>query len=254
MPVHALLLSRGGAVISAISISDGSVVRARVSAKASAVLNGRPDRCDELIGESARQRVDDGVDLLFGVCSKVFEDRAHERAAYACQFGGLEEVARHDRVYGIVTVLADSHSELEFFLLYLPRIEARLRAQYVIERGQAETSAGTEHDAEVLRVTVSRAQHPEQDACAHEGGDVLLGRIAALQELGDIAHAGAAVGLVFLRGRNGQGRADVFLWQAQQTPVSRPTAVEAFDDEGTAAPEISDLGIGRGYAEGCEQF
>jgi len=43
VPVRALLLSRGGAVISAISISDGSVVRARVSEKASAVLNGRPD-------------------------------------------------------------------------------------------------------------------------------------------------------------------------------------------------------------------
>lgn len=94
--------------------------------------------------------------------------------------GGLQEVARHDGVDGVVTVPADGQGELELLLLDLAGIKARLRGQHVIERGHVEASAGAERDAEILRVAVGGAKHPEQDAGAQEGGDIPLWRIAAL--------------------------------------------------------------------------
>ena len=120
---------------------------------------------------------------------------------------------------------------------------------YVIERGQVEASAGTQCDAEILRVAIGGAEHPEQDAGAHEGGDILRRRVAALQELDDVAHLRPAVRLVFSGRRHGAGLANVFLRQAQQAAVMRPAAVEAFDD-GAAVPEITDLGMGCRYADG----
>ena len=209
---------------------------------------------DHICGKAARQRVDHSLRLPQSVRSQIVDNGAHGQGTEASEVSCLHEMAGDDIVDRVVVIFACGHGELEFLVRNLVSIKAGLGGQHVIERGHAEAPAGGDENAEILGVTVGRAKHPKDDACAHKGCNIGFRCVAALEQVDDIAHAGAAVGLVFSRRGDRQGLAGIFLWQSQQTVVPRPAAIEALNDQCAPFSEIGDLDIRGGYAQCLQQL
>lgn len=97
-------------------------------------------------------------------------------------------------------------------------------------------------------MTVRRSDQPEDDLAAEERLPVLVGHIAALQQLHDVDHARPVPvafdgRLVFASGRHAQRLATVLLRQAQHASVLSELPIEALDDQHAAPAEGPDLGL-----------
>ena len=113
----------------------------------------------EIRGQAVHCVVDGAVRIVFDLD----QDALHEGSGYAGARRRLQEMARHDRVYGVVAIVAHSHRQLHGVTPDLAGIHIGLRRHDIVERRQAEPSAGQQEDTEILRVPVRGTQQPEHD-------------------------------------------------------------------------------------------
>ena len=76
-------------------------------------------------------------------------------------FRRLDEVARHDFLDHIVSAVADREGDRHLVSPQLAGIDGGLDRHDIVERRKTKATAGLKADAEVFRVTVSRAPQPE---------------------------------------------------------------------------------------------
>ncbi len=155
---------------------------------------------------------------------------------------------------GIMPVVAHRERQLHLVPAELVRIDCGLHRHHVIERRETKTAARTQENAEVLGVTVGRAEQPENDLRFEEEAPVRFRIVAALEDVQDRSHAWSAIGFVFARRRHGQRLTAVFLRQAQQPPVLGPKPVEPLDDEDAVSFEVGHCDIGAGQAKAGSEF
>jgi hypothetical protein len=137
-----------------------------------------------------------------------------------------------------------------------PVADHRVGGHHVVQRRKpkAPGSAGLELDAEVLGMTVRRAQHPEQDLRCHQGAQVALGVQRLLHQREQGRQPGSAFVLVLDVRRCARGLAEVFLHQAQQPgAIGRLHPVEALHHQHTLSAKRGDMGLRGGQTVGGEQ-
>ena len=134
----------------------------------------------------------------------------------------------------------------------------RIRRQHVVQRRELIAPPGPDEEAEVLRMAVGGAQHPEQHLRLEEDPPVLLPCQRAFQQVEDRVDAGPAIGLVLGRWRQALGLAHVFLGQTHQAlvPLRRhpPGAVESFDGQHLHVVEHKRLAGGDGQPVGGQDL
>ena len=135
----------------------------------------------------------------------------------------------------------------------LAGIHIGLRRHDIVERRQAEPAAGQQEDAEILRVPVRGAQQPEHDLGFEKQGLVGLRLVTGFEQVENLPHAGAAVGLVLGSRRHGERLAAILLRQAQQAAVARVQAVKPLDHKRPPAGEFPYLRAGRRQSHGRGQ-
>src|SRR5687767_8262360 len=107
-----------------------------------------------------------------------------------------------------------------------------------------------QEDAEVLRVSVRRAEQPEDDLSFHEEAAIIVRIIACLEKLKNFSNTRSAFGLILASRRHGKRLAQILLWQPQQALVIRPAAIEAFDDQNIRTAKRHDHRL-RGWKPEC---
>jgi predicted amidohydrolase len=157
---------------------------------------GSFDGCMDLFGEAVRKRPFDLFDGLAGFCPDIFNRITDEPFWQFCLLAGLEEMAGMDAVEAIVVILANGHREFHLVPADLSGIQAWLRAQHIIERCHMIAAARSEIDAEILGMAVCCADQPEQELRLEEQGLIFCGRVAALEQVKNLNHAGTALTLV----------------------------------------------------------
>ena len=76
-------------------------------------------------------------------------------------FRRLDEVARHDFLDHIVSAVADREGDLHLVSPQLAGIDGGLHRHNIVEGRKTKATARLKEEAEVFRVTVSRAPQPE---------------------------------------------------------------------------------------------
>src|SRR3972149_10868033 len=132
---------------------------------------------------------------LWNLSRVALNDGRRNAAFGAC----LQEMPRHDLMDHIMPAVAHRERELHLVPAELARIKCRLHRHHVIERCKTEPATGTQKDAEVLGVTVSRAEKPEEDLSFEKQPPVRFRIIAALKQVQDCGHARATIRLVLAR-------------------------------------------------------
>src|SRR5215467_783832 len=201
------------------------------------------NRCRRYFRKAVGQSLKRLIDLRLAGFSEFFDNpRGHLRRK-TVKFRRLHEVTRSNRVHCVVPLCTDCHGKLHLVLANLLCVKAGLCRDHVIERREAKSPTRGKTNAEVLGMTVRRAQQPEDDLCFEEKSLVGLRRVAAFQQFRNIADARSTVGLIFAGGRNGKGLATILLRLTQKSLISCPQPVEAFDNEHAPSRDIGNRGV-----------
>lgn len=67
------------------------------------------------------------LDRCWRLCTQLIKDRGDASLTDACLGSGLNKMARHDAVDGVMAAVTDGHGQLHLVTLDLARVEAGLR-------------------------------------------------------------------------------------------------------------------------------
>src|SRR5690606_8832988 len=123
--------------------------------------------------ESLAQAGFDLVDCRFGPRLDLVQPAADDPLGQAAALASLLKVTGQDLIDAVVVVAAHRHGELHLRALDLPRIEAGLGTEHIIDRVEFEAPTGIEKDAEVLGVPIGCADQPEDQLSLQQGSMVL---------------------------------------------------------------------------------
>lgn len=198
----------------------------------------RPETSDE---KSSRQSGADPVDDAWRRLQYPLDQHLCIGSEMALLCHGVE-MAPLDVLEPVMLVLAGKrHRQLAVVQRELIRLFAfhRPDRHHVVDRREPVAAFRQQRDAEILRMAVRGAEHPEQQLHGDERAQVFFRVYRKTQHVRQAEHSGATVGLVLEMRRLAERLAEILLRQAQQPVAGRMhPAVETLDRQHRLGAEL----------------
>lgn len=143
-----------------------------------------------------RQSRDFAIDGSFRCAAQFIKDRGYDFFSDARAVRCLDEIPSCNSLHYVVTVIPDCHRQAELVVANPTGIDGGLRRNHVVQWRNVLTAAWQQKDAEVLGVSVSRAQQPECDDGLKKDSPILRGGIAPAHQMKNRFDPRAPIALV----------------------------------------------------------